>query len=57
MRSSTGKRTQSQPLQYTIVAGEQIDTATYDDIKQGESFEIRQTTTESNKYSIHSAVK
>ena len=45
------------PLQYTIVAGEQIEAATYDDLKQGESFVIRQTTLESNKYSIHSAVK
>lgn len=45
------------PLQYTIVAGEQIDAATYDDVKQGESFEIKQTTTESNKYSVHSTVK
>ena len=45
------------PLRYTIVAGEQIESATYDDLKQGESFVIRQTTTESNKYSVHSAVK
>lgn len=45
------------PLQYTIVAGEQIDAATYDDVKQGESFEIKQTMTESNKYSVHSTVK
>ncbi|MFY9329938.1 MAG: hypothetical protein WAO76_18260, partial [Georgfuchsia sp.] len=44
-------------LQYTIVAGEQIDTATYDDVRQGESFKIAQTTTESHKNSIHSAVK
>ena len=45
------------PLQYTIVAGEQIDTATYDDVKHGESFEVKETTTESNKYSVHSTVK
>jgi type III restriction enzyme len=45
------------PLQYTIVAGEQEDTATYDSLKQGEAFILRQTTTETNKYSIHSAVK
>lgn len=45
------------PLQYTIVAGEQLGTATYDDVKQGESFEIRETKTESHKNSIHSAVK
>lgn len=45
------------PLQYTIVAGEQIDAATYDDVKHGESFEVKETTTESNKYSVHSTVK
>lgn len=45
------------PLQYTIVKGEQIDTATLDDVKQGESFEISETKTESHKNSIHSAVK
>lgn len=45
------------PLQYTIVKGEQLDTATLDVVKQGESFEIRETKTESHKNSIHSAVK
>lgn len=45
------------PLQYTIVAGEQQDVATYDSLQQGESFVLKQTTTETNKYSIHSAVK
>lgn len=45
------------PLQYTIVEGSQLSTASYDNIKQGESFEIRQTTTELHKNSIHSAVK
>ena len=45
------------PLQYTIVKGEQLDTATYDGIKKGESFEIRETKTDSHKNSIHSAVK
>lgn len=45
------------PLQYIIVKGEQLGTATYDDVKQGESFEIRETKTESHKNSIHSAVR
>ncbi|MDH4234792.1 MAG: DEAD/DEAH box helicase family protein, partial [Gallionella sp.] len=45
------------PLQYTIVKGEQLSTATYDDVKHGASFEIRETTTDSHKNSIHSAVK
>lgn len=45
------------PLQYTIVKGEQLSTATYDDLKHGESFEISETTTDSHKHSIQSAVK
>ena len=45
------------PLQYTIVRGEQLGTATYDDVKHGEAFKISGTTTDSHKYSIHSAVK
>jgi type III restriction enzyme len=45
------------PLQYTIVKGEQLDTATLDDVKQGGAFEIRETKTESHKNSNHSAVK
>lgn len=45
------------PLQYTIVKGEQLGTATYDDVKRGESFEVRETKTESHRNSIHSAVK
>ncbi len=44
-------------LQYTIHAGEQIDDATYDTIKQGEAFRLRETATESNQASVHSAVK
>jgi len=45
------------PLHYTIIRGEQLGTATYDDVKHGESFKVSETTTESHKYSIHSAVK
>lgn len=45
------------PPQYTIVRGEQLETATYDDVKQGEAFKVSETTTDSHKYSIHSAVK
>ena len=44
-------------LQYTIHAGEQIDDATYESLKQGEAFKLRETATESNKASVHSAVK
>lgn len=45
------------PLQYTIQRGEQNDETTYDAVKQGESFQIKETLTESNKASIHSVVK
>ncbi len=45
------------PLQYTIQRGEQTDETTYEAVKQGESFQIKETLTESNKASIHSAVK
>ena len=44
-------------LQYTIKHGEQIDDATYDVVKQGESFKVMETITESNNASVHSAVK
>ncbi len=45
------------PLQYIIQRGEQTNEATYAAVKQGESFKVVETTTESNKASIHSAVK
>ena len=45
------------PLQYTIVTGEQVDDVTYDQMKNIDGFEIKDTTTEYNKKSIHSAVK
>ncbi|MFU8788072.1 MAG: restriction endonuclease subunit R, partial [Methylobacter sp.] len=44
-------------LQYTIKHGEQIDETTYDAVKQGESFKVMETLTESNNASVHSAVK
>lgn len=45
------------PMQYTVVAGEQADTATYDGIRQGESFKVTESTTDSHRASVHSAVK
>lgn len=45
------------PLQYTIQAGEQTDQATYDQLKAGRGFEVRETATEEYKASIHSMVK
>lgn len=44
-------------LQYTIQRGEQIEDASYDSLKQGEAFKVRETATESLKASVHSAVK
>lgn len=44
-------------LQYTINKGEQKDLITHEQIKTGDGFEVRETTTESNPNSIHSAVK
>ena len=44
-------------LQYTIQRGEQIDDASYDSLKQGEAFKVRETATESLKASVHSDVK
>ena len=45
------------PLQYTIQTGEQVDQATYDDVKGGELFKLKNTDTEKNTQSIHSNVK
>jgi type III restriction enzyme len=45
------------PMQYTIVSGEQIDTATYDGIRQGDSFKVTESTTDFHRTSAHSAVK
>jgi type III restriction enzyme len=44
-------------LQYTIQRGEQTDDTSYDALKQGEAFKVRETSTESLKASIQSAVK
>ncbi|MFN5349611.1 MAG: type III restriction-modification system endonuclease [Polaromonas sp.] len=50
-------------MQYTVVAGEQADIATYDGIRQGESFKVTESTTDFGKTpgqhraSAHSAVK
>ena len=45
------------PLQYTIQHGEQAAAVTYDGIKGGNAFELKLTETETNRASIHSAVK
>jgi type III restriction enzyme len=45
------------PLQYTIQRGEQATALTYDGIKTGNTFELKDSATETNRASIHSAVK
>lgn len=45
------------PLQYTIHRGEQSDDISYDQMKSGEGFEVKATSTEYNSRSIHSLVK
>ena len=45
------------PMQYTVVSGEQADTATYDGIARGESFKVTESTTDYSRVSVHSAVK
>jgi len=45
------------PLQYTIHTGEQVDMATYAELKHGEAFKLSATATDKYTNSIHSAVK
>ena len=45
------------PLMYTIQSGEQIETATYDALKKGETFRVQETKTSSLKASVQSAVR
>lgn len=54
---SLDKELNVSPLQYTIQRGEQKDSATFDELKQGDAFEVRETKTDTHKASIHSAVE
>ena len=45
------------PLQYTIQRGEQTEGTTFEAIKQGEAFVLRETDTGSIKASVGSTVK
>jgi type III restriction enzyme len=45
------------PLQYTIQTGEQAAQVSYEELKDGEAFVLKDTETEKNVHSIHSAVK
>lgn len=45
------------PLQYTIQRGEQVEQITADGLQNGNAFVLKATEVETNKISIHSAVK
>jgi type III restriction enzyme len=45
------------PLQYTIQRGEQTDQISAEQLQSGDSFKVRETATEYDRHSIHSAVK
>lgn len=45
------------PLLYTIQGGEQVGEATYNQVKAGQGFELRENATEEYKASIHSTVR
>ena len=45
------------PMQYTVVAGEQADIASFDALKQGDSFKVMESITDFHRASVHSAVK
>jgi type III restriction enzyme len=45
------------PLQYVVQRGEQKDETSYDDLKTGAAFEVRETEREEHKTSVYSGVK
>lgn len=45
------------PLQYTIQRRAQKDEATFGELKQGQAFGVRETTTDSDQVSVHSSVE
>ena len=51
------KDLQIAPLQYTIQRGEQSNDISYEQMKSSEGFVVRETSTEHNTKTIHSAVK
>lgn len=44
-------------LQYTIQRGEQKESTSYEDLKQGDGFKVHETVTDTHKASIHSTVE
>lgn len=45
------------PLQYTIQRGSQKEEATFEELKQGQAFEVHETSTDTETVSVHSAVE
>ena len=45
------------PLQYTIKRGDQFDEISFDQMKSGEGFKVKETAVEYNRHSLHSALK
>jgi type III restriction enzyme len=45
------------PLQYTVQRGAQKEEATFEELKQGQAFEIHATSTDTETVSVHSAVE
>ena len=45
------------PLKYTVQRGEQTDGISYEQMKSGDGFRLKETATEYDAHSIHSAVK
>ena len=45
------------PMQYTVVSGEQTETATHEALKQGETFKVMESKTDYQRATVHSAVK
>ena len=45
------------PMQYTVVSGQQTDTATPEGLKQGTTFEVTESRTDLHRASVHSAVR
>ncbi|MBI5666349.1 MAG: DEAD/DEAH box helicase family protein [Nitrospirae bacterium] len=54
--SAIDKELKVSPLQYRIERGEQSDQTTYESLKQGEAFEVKESETAYHSNSIHSAV-
>lgn len=44
-------------LQYTVTVGQQADSVSYDELKNGDSFKVKENATEYENNSVHSAVK